>query len=147
LIEWTFDPLEVRNAYFNLNRLGAVCRRYLPNLYGVTTSPLHRGLRTDRLVAEWNLEETRVIAMVDSGAGEIEERAPSTFNSRAGEEVEGLFIRVPAGLPYTGEEISDARAVQDRLRAEFTEAFDRGYIATGVVRGHHPAYVLARALP
>src|SRR5271168_1847887 len=56
LIEWTFDPLELRNAHFNLNRLGAICRNYLPNLYGVTTSPLHRGLRTDRLLAEWYLE-------------------------------------------------------------------------------------------
>src|SRR5579863_9741912 len=49
LIVWTFDPLELRNAYFNLNRLGAISRKYLPNHYGVTTSPLHRGLPTDRL--------------------------------------------------------------------------------------------------
>src|SRR5271155_3503973 len=66
LIEWTFDPLEVRNAHFNLNRLGSVCRKYLPNLYGVTTSPLHRGLRTDRLVAEWDLESPSVIARIES---------------------------------------------------------------------------------
>jgi predicted GNAT superfamily acetyltransferase len=52
LICWTFDPLEFRNAYFNLNRLGAICRTYLPNFYGVTTSPLHRGMATDRLLAE-----------------------------------------------------------------------------------------------
>src|SRR6266581_211057 len=64
LIEWTFDPLEMRNAHFNLNRLGAICRRYLPNLYGVTTSPLHRGLATDRLVAEWYLDSPRVMAAV-----------------------------------------------------------------------------------
>jgi predicted GNAT superfamily acetyltransferase len=42
-IQWTFDPLELRNAHFNLNRLGAICRQYKPNLYGITTSPLHRG--------------------------------------------------------------------------------------------------------
>ena len=48
LIQWTFDPLELRNAHFNLNRLGAISRQYLPNLYGTTTSPLHRGLATDR---------------------------------------------------------------------------------------------------
>src|SRR5260370_27814004 len=52
LIEWTFDPLELKNAHFNLNRLGAICRRYLKDLYGVTTSPLHRGIPTARLVAE-----------------------------------------------------------------------------------------------
>src|SRR6266446_3036476 len=61
LVEWTFDPLELKNAHFNLNRLGAICRRYIPNLYGVTTSPLHRGIETDRLVAEWWLDSPRVI--------------------------------------------------------------------------------------
>src|SRR5580700_2072884 len=61
-IQWTFDPLELRNAHFNLNRLGAICRQYKPNLYGVTTSPLHRGLATDRLLAEWQLDSPRVIA-------------------------------------------------------------------------------------
>src|SRR5215468_10576547 len=70
LVEWTFDPLEPRNAHFNLNRLGAICRRYLPNLYGTTTSPLHRGLATDRLVAEWALDSPRVIAAVSRGSVE-----------------------------------------------------------------------------
>ena len=64
LICWTFDPLEFRNAYFNLNRLGAICRTYLPNFYGVTTSPLHRGMATDRLLAEWQLDSPRVDAAV-----------------------------------------------------------------------------------
>src|SRR3984893_15686702 len=62
LICWTFDPLEFRNAYFNLSRLGAICRTYSPNFYGVTSSPLHRGLATDRLLAEWHLESPRVMA-------------------------------------------------------------------------------------
>src|SRR5256886_10492020 len=62
LIQWTFDPLELRNAHFNLNRLGAICREYHPNLYGVTTSPLHRGLATDRLLVEWLLDCARVVA-------------------------------------------------------------------------------------
>lgn len=49
-IFWTFDPLMAKNAYFNLNRLGAEVVEYVPNLYGVTASPLHLGLPTDRLV-------------------------------------------------------------------------------------------------
>ena len=44
LIEWTFDPLELKNAHFNLALLGAVARRFIPDCYGVTESPLHRGL-------------------------------------------------------------------------------------------------------
>ena len=58
LIEWTFDPLEARNAYFNFQKLGVIVRRYYPNLYGETTG-LQGGLPTDRIVAEWWLDRTR----------------------------------------------------------------------------------------
>src|SRR5580658_7152151 len=47
LIEWTFDPLDLRNAHFNLVRLGAIVRRLIPNLYGITDSPLHHQMPTD----------------------------------------------------------------------------------------------------
>jgi predicted GNAT superfamily acetyltransferase len=59
LIEWTFDPLELKNAYFNIEKLGAIIRRYLPNHYGVTSSRLQGGLPTDRCVAEWHLRHRR----------------------------------------------------------------------------------------
>ncbi len=55
LVEWTFDPLELKNAYFNIEKLGAVIRQYLPNHYGITTSSLGGGLPTDRCLAEWHL--------------------------------------------------------------------------------------------
>lgn len=54
-IEWTFDTLAQRNAYFNLVRLGAIVRRIHANLYGISKSPLHAGMPTDRFVAEWPL--------------------------------------------------------------------------------------------
>jgi predicted GNAT superfamily acetyltransferase len=60
LIEWTFDPLELKNAYFNMERLGAIVRRYVENQYGSTSSPLHGGLPTDRCIAEWWIESERV---------------------------------------------------------------------------------------
>jgi predicted GNAT superfamily acetyltransferase len=60
LIEWTFDPLEIKNAYFNMEKLGAVVRRYVVNQYGITSSPLQGGLPSDRLVAEWWLRSGRV---------------------------------------------------------------------------------------
>src|SRR6202163_3556858 len=49
LMEWTFDPLITKNAYFNFMRLGAIARRYVPNAYGITTSPLHSALPTDQI--------------------------------------------------------------------------------------------------
>ncbi len=60
LIEWTFDPLVAKNAYLNLNKLGALARRYAHDFYGPTSSPLGSGLPTDRLYAEWWLRSRRV---------------------------------------------------------------------------------------
>ena len=67
LVEWTFDPLEIKNAYFNLERLGAIARRYNLNQYGITSSPLQGFLPTDRLVAEWWLKSKRVATVLSSG--------------------------------------------------------------------------------
>ena len=118
LIEWTFDPLEMRNAHFNLNRLGAIARRYLANLYGITTSPLHRGLATDRLVAEWHLDSSGVLAALK---GEAVDPRPSEQ------------IELPAWLDRSEfRNGTQLQALQSRLRTQFTDAFARGYAAVGV---------------
>jgi predicted GNAT superfamily acetyltransferase len=119
LIVWTFDPLEIRNAHFNLNRLGAIARKYLPNLYGLTTSPLHLGLPTDRLWAEWQLDSARVVAAVSDLTKESE-GAPAT-------------VGLPAELDRWKQSDTGAVAkVQARIREEFTAWFARGYAAVGV---------------
>jgi predicted GNAT superfamily acetyltransferase len=56
LMEWTFDPLEIKNSFLNIVKLGAVVRRYAPNFYGVSSSRLHGQVPTDRLYAEWWLD-------------------------------------------------------------------------------------------
>jgi len=131
LVEWTFDLLELKNAHFNLNRLGAICRRYIPNLYGVTTSPLHRGIKTDRLVAEWWLDSPRVIAA-------IQDLAPSATDAPAA-------IELPAELEqWQQNDAQRVQAVQTRVREEFTKWFAREYAAIGVRAGQKgPAYLLA----
>ena len=67
LIEWTFDPLELKNAFFNIERLGAIVRRYSENQYGVTASPLHGGLPTDRCIAEWWIAIRRACGPILAG--------------------------------------------------------------------------------
>lgn len=67
LIEWTFDPLQVKNAFFNIERLGAIVRRCYYNLYGQTSNALDAGLPTDRCVAEWWLDSSRVNGILDKG--------------------------------------------------------------------------------
>jgi predicted GNAT superfamily acetyltransferase len=64
LMEWTFDPLEIKNAYLNIEKLGAIARRYNVNQYGITSSPLQGGLPSDRLVAEWWMKAERVTALL-----------------------------------------------------------------------------------
>lgn len=119
LIEWTFDPLEARNAHFNLNRLGAICRQYLPNLYGVTTSPLHRGLATDRLLAEWHVDSARVVAAI-GGLGRDPVEAPAV-------------IELPAALEDREREDSGAVVeAQAKVRQAFLKWFAKRYAAVSL---------------
>ena len=130
LIQWTFDPLELRNAHFNLNRLGAICRKYQPNLYGITTSPLHRGLATDRLLVEWYLDSQRVVAAINNLVKDPLE-APAT-------------IELPSELEsWMREDSAEVGKVQARLREEFTHWFDKGYAAVALRTGPgNRAYLL-----
>jgi len=63
--QWTFDPLEAPNAHLNFNRLGITSGEYLRAAYGISRSPLHRGLPTDRLVADWRVDSLRVRERMD----------------------------------------------------------------------------------
>src|SRR4030042_7081743 len=63
LITWTFDPFQVKNAFFNIEKLGIIIRNYYVNLYGETSSPLHYGLPTDRMLAEWYLDSEKVVQL------------------------------------------------------------------------------------
>jgi predicted GNAT superfamily acetyltransferase len=119
LIEWTFDPLELKNARFNLVRLGVVVRRFIPNCYGVTQSPLHAGLPTDRLVAEWWLGSERVkLILADNPllAKEHTER-----------------VALPADLDeIKASNRAAAARIQGEARAQFEKWFGTGYAATSV---------------
>jgi predicted GNAT superfamily acetyltransferase len=120
LVEWTFDPLETKNGYFNLVRLGAVSRRYEPNYYGVTESPLHCGLPTDRLVAEWWITSDRVRAILGEAS------APSPAASNRAE----VRISLPADLPQVkSSDRGAALELQSEARGKFQKWFSEGYAA------------------
>jgi predicted GNAT superfamily acetyltransferase len=123
LMEWTFDPLEIKNSYLNIEKLGAIARRYNVNQYGVTSSPLQGGLPSDRLVAEWWMESSRVESILATG-------------HRPDFEVQAN-IDVPV-------EVSDwksnaatrpqALSVQQTMREQFAKAFADGVSVLGFVR-------------
>ena len=123
LMEWTFDPLEIKNAFLNLTRLGAIARRYNINQYGMSSSALQGGLPTDRLIAEWWIRSRRVVGLLDEG------RAPQ-FQTELG-------IDVPAEI-YQWKQSPQTRAqaatVQSRNREQFLEAFGSGLAALGYAR-------------
>ena len=122
LIEWTFDPLELKNAFFNLERLGAVVRCYAENQYGVTASPLHGGLPTDRCIAEWWIGSSRVRAIL---AGETVVRRMK----------EAERIVYPSDIArIRSEDPGRAREIQRTNGEKFQRAFERGLAVTGFAR-------------
>lgn len=118
LIEWTFDPLELKNAFFNIERLGAIVRRYVPNQYGTTSSPLHGGLPTDRCIAEWWISSPRVTTKLDGGY----------FSHYPAE----LRIAIPSDIAtIRANDSARAREIQQRACEQFRAAFDRGLAVIG----------------
>jgi predicted GNAT superfamily acetyltransferase len=119
-MEWTFDPLELKNSFLNLAKLGAVVRRYAPNFYGVTSSPLHGQVPTDRLCAEWWLDS----AWVDSALGGQPVSLPVVQQE----------ILLPHQIarwrqsPVDEERVLD---IQTRNREQFQRAFARGLAVIG----------------
>jgi predicted GNAT superfamily acetyltransferase len=139
LIEWTFDPLETRNAHFNLNRLGAIVRIYIPNFYGITSSPLHRNLATDRLLAEWHLDSKRVIAAINNLTPDPTE-APAVVHIPA---LVGAGLArpaqresaSPAALPPSESSTSSTSFTSDQqsqIRNDFQSWFSKHYAATSL---------------
>jgi predicted GNAT superfamily acetyltransferase len=135
-IEWTFDPLQPLNAHFNIAKLGATVRRYLPNHYGTSSSKLQAGLPTDRLVAEWQLNAPRVQASVAA-----ESRPPlAGITERIALPAELSQWRQQAGLGT--QKIHEA---QTRIRASLQGAFARGLVITGFDRhAEGGAYLLSQ---
>jgi predicted GNAT superfamily acetyltransferase len=112
LIEWTYDPLESKNAYLNIHKLGAIIRRYYVNVYGGWTSQLQQGLDSDRVIAEWWIDEPRA-------------------------EVKGEVRRVfvPADIQSLKKQsLKSAQDVQQRVREQFLKNFADDFYVAGFER-------------
>jgi predicted GNAT superfamily acetyltransferase len=123
LIEWTFDPLEIKNAYLNIEKLGAISRRYNINQYGITSSPLQGGLKSDRLIAEWWLKSKRVETLLATG------KNPEFRKQNS--------VEVPAQIyewKSAEETRNKAEQVQERNRDRFIAAFGGGQAVLGYER-------------
>jgi predicted GNAT superfamily acetyltransferase len=119
-MEWTFDPLEIKNAFLNIHKLGAIVRSYREDFYGVSSSRLQGGLPTDRLVAEWRLDSDRVHALLEgrpAAKSDVVEQLPGIVEQ----------IEVPASIyQWKASNRERALTVQLENRRRFQQAFAQG---------------------
>jgi len=147
-ITWTFDPMQPLNAYFNLGKLGAHATGYEEDFYGETTSTLHRGLPTDRLISRWDLPSDAVAARLESGPPRNDLRKllrKYPLINRLIEVAPGMTSSSPVKLSFTEPEIlfevpynlpeiktrnlGVALEWQGKMRQVFRAYFKKGYAA------------------
>lgn len=165
LIEWTFDPMQAMNAHLNFAKLGGVVEEYAENFYGESTSALHRGTPTDRLVVSWRIGEPHVVRRLEQTSGlqarshEVGEAPVANVTAIDGEwrVVKSLdlsvverrvWIEIPTGFTQMQQQAPE-RALQWRLhvRQMFQAYFARGYRAVDFVLQREAGcgrYLLAR---
>ena len=139
-IKWTWDPMQARNAHFNLNRLGVTVRAYGENFYGTDyitipgAASSDVSLDSDRLFADWELDSERVRLLAEGRSAESS--APPA-----------LTIEIPTDWSaLMRDDRSLARREQLRVRAEFQRAFAQGLVCSGFERDQsHPRYLLYRS--
>ena len=166
LIEWTYDPLQAMNAHLNFAKLGVVVEEYEENIYGESSSLLHRGSPTDRFVAEWHLKEPHVERRTGGAAGPLVRDAsvaaapvinPSNEThrwlvpgeSRLDADDRRVLVEIPTGFTEMQREAPEL-ALEWRMttRGIFQAYFGRGYRAVDFFlarEARRGQYLLARS--
>ncbi len=161
LAQWTFEPLESRNAHLNLVRLGGIVRTYERDVYGESDSPLHGVIGTDRLIVDWHLDSARVerrlgrehaprfdaASLPVINAVEVRAGIPACGALDTGRTDEAIALLIPANLDRVrSSDRYAARTWRECTRTAFEAYLGRGYVVTELVRRdeHVSAYVLER---
>lgn len=152
LVTWTFDPLQGRNAYLNLHKLGAVCNTYLRHLYGDMPDALNRGLPSDRFRVDWWIASSHVAHRLAGQSPTLTPAgspypiinpapllpndflaAPSAFDPPASP---CCWLQVPLDFPLLKAGAPEL-ALQWRLHTRdlFESYFNAGYTAVDFCRG------------
>lgn len=151
LIEWTFDPMQAMNAHFNFAKLGGVVTEYAINFYGESTSALHRGTPTDRIVLSWNLDSPHVVRRLETPAA-LRARAHDVHDAPVinTTKMEGewrkttaidltrserrIWIEIPTGFTQMQQQAPErALAWRMDVRQMFQEYLAKGYRAVDFV--------------
>jgi predicted GNAT superfamily acetyltransferase len=150
VIAWSFDPLQAGNAHFNLRRLGATASRYIEDMYGPRTDDLNRGVPTDRLIAEWPVEQGDLPVEADFEALTSprlvegpDEPLALTFASYEG--TTPLLVEIPAEIArLRADDPPRAERWRAAIAGALTSAFAAGYVAEDVVRESARSYYVLR---
>jgi chorismate synthase len=145
----SFDPMQPPNAYFTLGKLGAWVNEYAEDFYGETTSAADRGLPTDRMMANWELENDNVARRIETGPlhrdvrkelkqhpviNHLTEAAPGMMSSSAVKlncSAGQFLFEVPYNLPeIKNRDLGIALEWQGKMRQVFQGYFKKGYAAT-----------------
>jgi len=158
-IHWTFDPLQALNAHFNIHKLGVIVREYEDNVYGYSPSPLHQGLPTDRLIAEWHLNSDRVKERLSIAEHPLILRDFDRIlriNTPDGEpnlrlEESPLLLEIPTSITELKQaDLARAADWQDTIRAACRHYFTAGYMITDFILLDRPRpqalYVLEKGI-
>lgn len=134
-IKWTFQPVLARNAFFNLEKLGAIVREYQPNFYGIDYGASGEnntiGVESDRLFAEWRLESDK--AKILAVRSEYQEER----------KVEKTILTFNDWIGFLKSDMKQAILEQKRIKREFLEAFNDGLVCRGFDRDlENPKFLL-----
>jgi chorismate synthase len=146
LITWTFDPMQARNANLNLHRLGAAATEFFEDFYGTTSSDLHHGLPTDRLLVRWELNSPRAVERARDGEpartvalpahpriNDVRWQAgwPVSSDPRLELEAERLLLEIPPEWDVLAKAAPRvAEGWQAKVRQAFRTYLGRGYVAS-----------------
>jgi predicted GNAT superfamily acetyltransferase len=143
-MRWTFDPMILRNAWFNLGKLGTLATRLLRDFYGDMTDQVNRGERSDRFEVTWSLQSERVRAAAEGrphGAADdgvvllTADGDPAAPRPLLGETTPGPRSLVAVPRDHVALRRADrglAAAWREAAAAAFQACFDAGLVATGV---------------
>ena len=169
LIEWTFDPLQAMNAHFNFAKLGGVVEEYASNFYGESTSALHRGTPTDRVVLSWNITAPHVVRRIEQASAALRVKSHEVADApivnttvmdgewRKTKKIDltikdrRLWIEIPTGFTDMQQRAPErALAWRMDVRQMFDEYLAKGYRAVDFVLQRDAGfgrYLLAREQP
>jgi predicted GNAT superfamily acetyltransferase len=157
LVTWTFDPLQSRNAYFNMHKLGGIAREYHRDYYGNAPGPLVSMQTSDRLLVEWWVTSNRVEQRVrgtrpkltisqylEGNAAILNPTAPDPqgFAQPVGEvlapESRIVLVEIPDNYGALQEARPELALIwRGQMRDVLERTLNAGYAVTDVLHGEH----------